>query len=1087
MSVIEELNKEYIELRKEIDVLKKCSKNVSEVQFTNKDLLLKMQKSMEQVQRFISKFDKKRYIRLYDLLDVTDKYIRCATEMEVYKSLILEYTPSLNDKIKGVIKKVVQYQKEYEMLMEIYKDNYSVILDSVKVINMEFMECLNQYVEENRLNLEQIKNQIIKTANQEINISITYSDDLNFHTKLPMSLMIGKIKNESNIDALIDLGITNSFEPLNINLNKSGNVLISTAYKDLASEDIDNFIFAYIFKFIECFPMGAVKVRIFNQNANYLYKRLTNCFQDEKLGELAKDTVKMYDKVSDLEKIKNEICEDVFKKTSVDKPDLYSIYKEDSTDSFNLIVLRDGLTDANGICSLNSLEMINNLTKPGDLGHKCGLRFLIVNKNDANEYIQQNTKTIISQIQNNCEIQLQYREKYFKYFQDEINVFRIVDNLDEYIQRRATLLVGLLEKREKTTISIDDVAGNFGAQMDSIMYIPIGKCGNKPIEIPFSCKDENGTLAGQCIGYMVIGQSGSGKSSFFHSLVLNGCMKYSPKDLQFWLLDFKNGGASSKYSQSGLPHIRMIAENNKIDDALCLFQMVLEEMERRSKAFNKNFADNIVDYNKIAVEKGLEYFPRIIIAIDEVQEIFRDDNASVLQKLISSISTRMRSAGMHFVMVAQNLSDGKTYMLKDAFLPSATGRICFRVAADIPRDSGFDEEFVQRKQEITELKTGEAYVGYGKDTIKKVKMAYTSPQEMKDKYFVDIKNKYPEYANKRPLVIGAKQRLTVCSPLQGKSRTFMDEIRALKGGHGTYTAIVAEDAYRMTPLRVDFSQHENSSVLLLGSDKQIASSLCSSFVLSLAKQGVLIHLFNGDRTKVQEEYDTVAHSFMYVCQHADSVGAKVKNHRLSEFSDVFKDIYGEFLRRQALYQKAEDEDPEFEPLFVVINDLFAIEAFSINEMVEGEAASENGAEPFDITQIDLDAAFENFSSAKPTSNGPFRENVQTIMSKLLKEGWRQNIHLILAIKGDPYTWRNSRVVSDSSKIILFNTTEYADHLENTYYLKEMLKNISNDGEEETMAIWSNRKSFSKIRPIVYKLSDSDEASVLDSLILYEGE
>ena len=48
--------------------------------------------------------------------------------------------------------------------------------------------------------------------------------------------------------------------------------------------------------------------------------------------------------------------------------------------------------------------------------------------------------------------------------------------------------------------------------------------------------------------------------------------------------------------------------------------------------------------------------------------------------------------------------------------------------------------------------------------------------------------------------------------------------------------------------------------------------------------------------------------------------------------------------------------------------------------------------------------------------------------------------------------------------------------------KKMLKNISNDGEEETMAIWSNRKTFSKIRPIVYKLSDSGEMSAIDTLI-----
>ena len=77
----------------------------------------------------------------------------------------------------------------------------------------------------------------------------------------------------------------------------------------------------------------------------------------------------------------------------------------------------------------------------------------------------------------------------------------------------------------------------------------------------------------------------------------------------------------------------------------------------------------------------------------------------------------------------------------------------------------------------------------------------------------------------------------------------------MKIGCGNYAAIVAEDAYRMSPLRINFSQHENSSVLLLGSDKQIASSLCSSFVLSLARQKVAMHLFNGDRifTKIDKK------------------------------------------------------------------------------------------------------------------------------------------------------------------------------------------------------------------------------------------
>ena len=66
--------------------------------------------------------------------------------------------------------------------------------------------------------------------------------------------------------------------------------------------------------------------------------------------------------------------------------------------------------------------------------------------------------------------------------------------------------------------------------------------------------------------------------------------------------------------------------------------------------------------------------------------------------------------------------------------------------------------------------------------------------------------------------------------------------------------------------------------------------------------------------------------------------------------------------------------------------------------------------------------------------------------------------------------------------MLFNDTEYADQIENSYYLKEMLKNISNDGDEETVAVWASRQSFSKVRPVIYKLSDQLEREALHSLV-----
>jgi hypothetical protein len=527
-------------------------------------------------------------------------------------------------------------------------------------------------------------------------------------------------------------------------------------------------------------------------------------------------------------------------------------------------------------------------------------------------------------------------------------------------------------------------------------------------------------------------------------------MKYSPKELKFWLLDFKNGGASSKYRYSGLPHIKLIAENNKIDDAMCLFQMVLEEMDRRSKIFNKNNTDNIIDYNKIALKNNSEYFPRIIVAIDEVQEIFRDEDMTHdLQRQISSISSRMRSFGIHFIMVAQNLSEGKSYMLKESFLPSITGRVCFRVAEDIVRDAGFGDDFAQRESEIKNLKTGEAYIGYGIDTIKRVKIAYTTPQEMNDKLFNEIKDRYRDYSYLKPLVIGSKERLTIVTALQGRSKTYFDEMMEVKSNGDNYFAIIGEDAYRMTPLKIPFSPHEKSSIILCGNDKQISSSLCTSVAISLLSQDVEVHLFNGDLTKIRDGENLIQHSFMYCCQKFENFNGKVVSHQLRDFTSVIGSIYVEYLKRRDIYYQTSDRDNLFKPMFLIVDDLFAIKSFEENEELEN---------------------LENIDA----------EEIQTIILNLLKTGWRYNIHLVLAIRDNLNSWFGFDN-GDANSILLFNDTDAADNMDNSIQLKEMLKNISNEFDE-TMAVWSKGKSYSKIRPIIYGMSDSNEKMKLDILI-----
>lgn len=1085
MDTINTLNDEYINAIKRHDMLYTLNMQIANTQngYANSGSI---SRNLELVSNLFNKIDCNNYPMLRDVLYLGYRYMDCINAVIMYREKLLSSDQKGKTTVAKTALAVKETQQKYEKARDAFQADYSCTVDSLDTLQNAMFVAIQKAQSAEREKIDRSKEEAKQIMANQPTTKLRMTDPISNVKDLPQEMLVARLPESAmTIELLRDIGIKNICKDIRVNLQTQGNVIIATDINSLEDKQIDEFLLAYIFRFIESFPHGSVNVHIFDDNTKYLFKRLNNCFQDERTGELAKRTIRIHTSLNDLASIRDVNCEDVFRKISLEAPDLYTIYNSDRSDPFNLIVLRDGILDGNGYATAEVLDTIRSLTDPSETGHKCGIRFLILDNSPSYEKsLTSRNKQFIDSIRMNCEQKFQYSNQTgFCFGGKPVDILHIEDNADAFVQGRSLALVEAINKKEKTHIAIEDIsAAEIVQDLDNIMYIPVGKTGGEIVELPLSCKDEGGTVAGQCIGYMAIGQSGSGKSSFFHSLVLNGCMKYSPKDLQFWLLDFKNGGASSKYSDSGIPHIKIIAENNKIDDALCLFQMILEEMERRNKAFNKSFTDNILEYNKKASEAGLEYFPRIIIAIDEVQEIFREDNATVLKNLISAISSRMRSAGMHFVMVAQNLSEGKSYMLKEAFMPSATGRISFRVAQDVLRDSGYGDDFVQRRQEIAELKAGEAYISYGSGTIKKVKMAFVSTEDMSQKVFAYIREKYQEYEYLKPRVIGSRTRLSILSHRQGTQGNYMDVFSELRAVNGIYDAVLGEDVYRMNPFHVQFSQHENSSVLLLGSDKQISSSLCASIAVSLMRQDILVHLFNGDRTKISDGDGLVPHPFMYVCQRIGSGSGTMHNHRLDQLKDVVRDCYIEYLNRQSEAQKAEDEEPAFSAIVLMINDLFGIECFNNNDIIENNAGNGSGqtanAGGFDFN-YDI---FETQSTSSQQNSEQFREGIQNIISILVKNGYRYNIHIVLAIKGDPATWRSGRSITSVNNVLLFNNTDYADQIENSYYLKEMLKNIFNDGEEETIAVWANRKTFSKIRPVIYKLSNAEEKDALDSLI-----
>lgn len=1070
MESIEKLNALYLEAKETTSHLIGLHHNLSAIQReTQRAPIHRFKSCMVHLDDLAKKKCYPSLTNIKEAFSLCDTYRKCLGAVEELETALLEYSSGKTNRIPAAQNTLITFQNEFDTVKAEFEqknelkilsadDLVSIMIHSVSLDMSAFQERLTQ---------------IQSTAKDAIlwdyKVEMAINDTVKPASNPPTQFLVARYPElKTPYELLRDMGYHDSYQKVICDLRNQGNVLVDASFENANDDAVVAFVIAYIFRLIDLFPSGALNIHIFDTNPCAKYLRLQNCFQSGETGENAKKMIQLHTSMKDLESFRNVTCKDIFSKTSSEKPDLFALYEDDTSDAFNLIILTDGFVGSSGYTATETLETLDYLSKPNETGHRCGIRFLIIDsslslKQDANETVKYYSKAI----RENCSLHLNYTDGKFYWNEKELETLRIQDDLEQYIQNRGTSIASAVSSIERSYISIEDVSASASEHSnESILYIPVGQSGAESISLPLSCKDENSTVAGQCIGYMAIGQSGSGKSSFFHSIVLNGSLKYSPADLQFWLLDFKYGGASSKYRQSEIPHIRIIAENNKVDDAFCLFQMIEEEIERRNNLFNLINTDNIIDYNRRALDdSSMEYLPRIIIAIDEVQEIFRDDSAVELQKMITAISVRMRSAGMHFIMIAQNLSEGKSYMLKEAFMPSASGRVCFRVAPDMPRDSGFEEEFIQRRQEITELRTGEAYVSYGKGTIKKVKMAYASPEEMSGKYFDMIKSRYPDYSNMKPLIIGSKKRLSIHAKLQHTNSTYFDTMCTAAPGNGIYSVLIGEDSYRMTPMFLQFSPNYNSTVLLLGDDKEIASSICTSIVSSLKKQNVRAYLFNGDKTRVQAGMQSLPHPFMSFCQILPQDFPLLQDYKLNQFSEILKGIYQEYLDRNKLAQESEDEIPMFTPIFLIVNDLLSIDSFVQNEQIQiGEKTEE--AQP----------AFISFGTSG--IGGSSQISTQEVIRTLCTNGYRYNIHLVLAIKGSPSALRMSGAISEAGTVILFNKTQFAQEMENSYLIKELLKNISNGTDNETMAVSVSKHSYSKIRPIIYDLSVSEEAKAV---------
>jgi energy-coupling factor transporter ATP-binding protein EcfA2 len=153
---------------------------------------------------------------------------------------------------------------------------------------------------------------------------------------------------------------------------------------------------------------------------------------------------------------------------------------------------------------------------------------------------------------------------------------------------------------------------------------------------------------------LVVGKTGSGKSTMLHVLVLNLAMAYSPDQVMVYLIDFKKGVTFKDYAVHQLPHARVIAIQSEREFGLSVLQGLDAELQKRGDLFRASRCDELKDYR----EQTGQSMPRLLLLVDEFQEFFSEDDALAQQAtmILDRLVRQGRAFGIHVLLGSQSLA-----------------------------------------------------------------------------------------------------------------------------------------------------------------------------------------------------------------------------------------------------------------------------------------------------------------------------------------------------------------------------------------------------------------------------------------------
>ncbi|MDG4791309.1 FtsK/SpoIIIE domain-containing protein [Micromonospora sp. WMMD1102] len=161
---------------------------------------------------------------------------------------------------------------------------------------------------------------------------------------------------------------------------------------------------------------------------------------------------------------------------------------------------------------------------------------------------------------------------------------------------------------------------------------------------------------------LIVGPSGSGKTNFIFALLAGVCTRYSPDELEIYLLDFKEGVsfnwfAPDVHREPWIPHVRLVGVNINSDPefGLALLQHLSWELRRRAAAARRHHSTTIEELRRRDRDG---HWPRTLAVVDEFQWMLagRHSVATECAKLLEDLARRGRAMGIHLILASQEVT-----------------------------------------------------------------------------------------------------------------------------------------------------------------------------------------------------------------------------------------------------------------------------------------------------------------------------------------------------------------------------------------------------------------------------------------------